>query len=378
MNILVAPNSFKNSLDATAVAEALIEGLLQSFPKANITKFPVADGGDGTAPLLMKYLNAQPISITVQGPLGEQVTAEYGWIEPSKTAIIEMAAASGLRLIADSARDPLHASSFGTGELILHALNQQAKTILLCIGGSATVDGGSGILQALGFRFLNKDDQAITAMPQRLEALHKIDTSNTNVQLHNCEIKILCDVNNYLLGNEGAAKVFGPQKGADASAVLKLENALEHFSNITLQQSGKDMRAYRHGGAAGGTAAGLAAWLNASLLNGTDEFLSITAFDDQLRLADLVITGEGSLDEQTLQGKAPFGVALRSQQLNIPVIGIAGKVPLQNPELQNLFNVLLSIGNEPTGLEQAMIDTKANLIRTGRNIGALLAIGKNL
>lgn len=378
MNILVAPNSFKNSLDATEVADALGEGLLQSFSKAHITKFPIADGGDGTAPLLMNYLNARSISVAVQGPLGKPVTAQYGWIDSTKTAIIEMAAASGLRLISPDERDPLHASSFGTGELILHALNQHAQTILLCIGGSATVDGGSGILQALGFRFLNKDDQELTAMPQRLEALQRIDTTNAHVHLRNCEVKILCDVSNYLLGSEGAAKVFGPQKGADAPAVLQLENALEHFSNITLQQSGIDLRSFRHGGAAGGTAAGLAAWINASLLNGTDEFLTITAFDQQLRHADLVITGEGSLDEQTLQGKAPFGVAVRAQQLNIPVIGVAGKVPLGNTQLQALFNVLLSIGNEPTGLQQAMMDTKANLIRTGRNIGALLTMGKNL
>lgn len=378
MNILLAPNSFKNSLEAEAVTEALEEGLSQSHLNARITRFPVADGGDGTAPLLMKYLNALPISVTVKGPLGKNVTAQYGWIEQSATAIIEMAAASGLRLLSDTERNPLHASSFGTGELIVHALNKKANTILLCIGGSATVDAGSGILQALGFRFLNKENLVLSGMPQQLQDVSVIDDSKAHNHLRYCQVKILCDVKNHLLGEEGAAKVFGPQKGADATAVHELEVALGHFRNITLQQTGKDMAEYVHGGAAGGTAAGLAAWLNATLLNGTDEFLSITGFDQHLSRADLVITGEGSLDNQTLQGKAPFGVATRAKQLNIPVIGVAGKLPLQSPELSLLFNALLAIGNEPSGIEEAMINTKANLIRTGRNIGNLLAMRKNL
>lgn len=377
MRILIAPNSFKNSLDAEEVALAIREGLEESYLKVNCELFPVADGGDGTASLLMQHLNARPVEVMVQGPKAEQVKALYGWLPSTATAIIELASASGLRLLPVTERDPLHSSSNGTGELIAHALNMGATSILLCIGGSATVDGGSGILQALGYRFLDKNENELLFMPERLQKLSSIDTTNAHARLRECSIIILCDVNNRLLGELGAARVFGPQKGADKEGVEKLEAALQQFRDVVLKQTGKDMAAWEHGGAAGGTAAGLASLLNAELKNGTDEFLEMTNFNKALQDADLVITGEGSLDEQTLHGKAPYGVAVRARALNIPVIGLAGRVPLQKDAvMETYFDVILPIGNEPAELEQAFRNTKLNLVRTANQLGNLLALQK--
>lgn len=375
MRILIAPNSFKNSLDAGEVAAAIREGLEESFLKVTCELFPVADGGDGTAMLLIQHLNARPVEVIVQGPKAEQVKALYGWLPSTRTAIIELASASGLRLLSATDRDPLHCSSNGTGELIAHALDQGATSILLCIGGSATVDGGSGILQALGYRFLDKSDNELLFMPERLQKLASIDHSKAHVRLRDCSIIILCDVRNRLLGEQGAARVFGPQKGADKDAVEKLESALQQFRDIVLKQTGIDMAAFDHGGAAGGTAAGLAALLNAGLKNGTDEFLEMTNFNKALGRSDLVITGEGSLDEQTLHGKAPFGVAVRARALGIPVIGLAGRVPLvKEPVMEPYFDAILPIGNEPAELEQAFRNTRENLIRTANQLGNLLAL----
>lgn len=375
MRILIAPNSFKNSLNAEEVAAAIREGLEQSCQQVTCELFPVADGGDGTATLLMQHLNARPVEVVVQGPKSEEIKATYGWLPSTATAIIEMAAASGIRLLPVSERDPLHCSSNGTGELIAHALDQGASSILLCIGGSATVDGGSGILQALGYRFLDKSDQELLFMPERLQKLSHIDISKAHARLRECSIIILCDVKNRLLGEQGAARVFGPQKGAGKEDVEKLEAALQQFRDVVLKQTGRDMAGLEHGGAAGGTAAGLATLLDAELKNGTDEFLEMTNFNKALEQADLVITGEGSLDEQTLHGKAPYGVALRARALNIPVIGLAGRVPLmKEPVMETYFDAILPIGNEPAELEQAFRNTKLNLVRTANQLGNLLAL----
>lgn len=378
MHILIAPNAFKNSLAATAVAEAICEGLLQSKLTCTCQSFPVGDGGDGTGDLLVQHLQGKQLSTTVQGPLGKPVTASFGWIEQKKTAVIEMAHASGLRLLSSSELNPLLASSFGTGQLIRHVLGHGARRILLCIGGSATVDGATGLLQALGLQFLDGQGQPLAGMPAALTDLSSIDISEMDRRIHDCELTVLCDVDNTLLGPAGAAAVFGPQKGADPAMVNILEAALGQLAAVALRQTGRDMAAMRHGGAAGGTAAGVAVFLDAALVNGTDQFLDITGFDAALGKADLVITGEGSIDRQTLQGKAPFGVASRAQQKGIPVIGIAGKLPLVTDEaLETYFPVLLSIGHEPQALQQALPHTRDNLVRTARALGNLLALSEN-
>jgi glycerate 2-kinase len=377
MHILIAPNAFKHSLSAAEAAGAISEGLQLSKLPCTTRCFPVGDGGDGTAALIIQHCNGTTIPVTVQDPLGRKISSTFGLIDNGKTAVIGMADASGLRLLQSNELDVLHTNSYGTGELIVHALDKEVNKIILCIGGSATVDGSAGILQALGFLFLNKKGKALNNMPESLTELDSIDVSGVDKRIMDCELVILCDVENVLLGKEGAADVFGPQKGASPADVKKLEASLSKLRDIVLKQTGRDMAAFKHGGAAGGTAAGLASLLHAQLVNGIDYFLSLTGFDTALAKADLVITGEGSIDEQTLQGKGPFGVAKRAKQNHLPVIGLAGKLPLEiSADLQEYFDILLPINNELMDIADALQNTRANLIRTARAVGDMLTLSK--
>ncbi|MGN6616928.1 MAG: glycerate kinase [Ilyomonas sp.] len=374
MHILIAPNAFKNSLTATEVSEAIKEGFEKSKLHCTCFCFPIGDGGDGTASLLIRYLNATIVTSVVHDPFGENIIASFGLTQDRKTAIIELAEASGLRLLKPHEYNPLLATTYGTGELIKAAMNEGVEKIILCIGGSATVDGGMGILQALGAEFLD-DYHNIIQFPEELVHLKTIKISSVDTRIKNIEVVILCDVENALLGTNGAARIFGPQKGADKNAVEKLETSLTKLRDVVLQQTGKDMATITSGGAAGGVAAGVATLLNAHLVNGIDYFLNITCFDEALQKASLVITGEGSIDEQTLQGKGPYGVAKRAKEKTIPVIGMAGKIPLQaSTSLQGYFDVLISINCELSSLEHAIKNTYPNLIQTARTIGNLLSL----
>jgi len=375
MHILIAPNAFKNSLSAQAAAEALQRGLLESSLDCTTECFPIADGGDGTGELILKKCNGTLVNATVNDPLGRPITASFGLIDNGSTAVIEMANSSGLRLLKVEELNPLQTTSFGTGELIKTALDKGVDKIILAMGGSATVDGGCGILSALGVQFLDVDGNALQPNPASLTLLATIDTSKLDVRVLNTEIVVICDVDNRLLGDKGAAAVFGPQKGASPADVVTLNATLARFNEITLEQFGKNMGELKYGGAAGGATAGIHAFLNAQLVNGIDYFLKLTGFEASLQKSNVVITGEGSIDEQTLQGKGPFGVASLAKSNNIPVIGIAGKLPLhESRELRKYFNVLLAIGNEPADLPTAMKHTTENLVRIGREIGGFLAI----
>ena len=375
MRLLIAPNAFKNSLDAEKVAAAIQQGFLQSKLDCTCECFPIGDGGDGTGELIMKKCGGEFVFAEAQDPLGRKRKVSFGLIEEGKTAVIEMANASGLRLLAANEPNPLLATSYGTGEQIKMALDKGVKKIIIGMGGSATVDGASGMLKALGIRFLNAAREELREMPASLVALDVIDISGLDTRIWDCEVIVLCDVDNMLLGEEGAAAVFGPQKGASAENVKTLEKALERLSAIVYQQTGKDMTAIKGGGTAGGAAAGLYALLGAQLVNGIDYFLELTQFDKALDTADIVVTGEGSIDEQTLQGKGPFGVAYRAKQRGLPVIGLAGRVPLApNKELQHYFDVLLPICHQPIDLPSALAATSANLARTTFAIGNLITV----
>ncbi|MCQ6957815.1 glycerate kinase [Mucilaginibacter aquariorum] len=378
MHILIAPNAFKNSLTANAAALAIEKGLQQSSLNCTTECFPIADGGDGTATIIIQQLQGKLVSMQVHNPLGRIITASFGLIADGKTAVIEMADASGLRLLKSDELNPLRATSYGTGEMIKKALELGVNKILIAMGGSATVDGATGILSALGIKFLGDDGKELNNLPKSLTGLKSIDHSGIDQRISNCEVIVLCDVDNMLLGDNGSAAVFGPQKGADTDAVKKLNAALSKFNDITLQQLGKNMATVKYGGTAGGAAAGLYAHINAKLVNGIDYLLQLTNFDQSLQKSDLVITGEGSIDEQTLQGKGPFGVARRAKAKGIPVIGLAGKIPAaDNPKLNEYFNALIAIGNEPSDIETALARTEENLIRTAKNTGEMLAIGKS-
>ena len=374
MHILVAPNAFKNSLDAKTAATAISDGLLKSKLSCSTTLFPVADGGDGTADLLIDHLEGEHILTTVHDPLGKKINASFGWSEKHATAIIELATASGLRLIKPGDYDPLRTSTLGTGELIREALNKKPAKIILCIGGSATVDGGAGILGALGVKFLDKNKNDLKELPISLSSMDAVDLTHIDKRILQTEIVVLCDVENPLLGINGAAKIFGPQKGASEKDVEILEARLVNFSKVVMNATGKDISKIKHGGAAGGVAAGLDALLNAQLKNGIDHFLELTGFNKELKRADLVITGEGSIDLQTLQGKAPFGVARNAKELGLPVIALAGIVPsVIHESLKKYFDQLISINEQFINIDEAIKNTYQNLEKTAMAFGDQLS-----
>lgn len=375
MEILIAPNAYKNSLTATDAANAIKQGFEESKLTCTCTCFPIGDGGDGTGSLVIQHFAGKRIPVAVTDPLGRAITSSFGLIEDGRTAVIEMADAAGLRLLSSSELNPLKASSYGTGTVILEAIQRGAKRIIIGMGGSATVDGGTGILQALGIRFLDAEDNLLSDLPAQLSQLNKIDDSNLPAELKECEIIILCDVANPLLGENGAAAVFGPQKGASPKDVEVLENSLTIFKEVTEKQKGIDMATWVHGGTAGGAAAGLCAWLNAKLVNGTAYFLELTGFDKVLASSNMLVTGEGSLDLQTLQGKAPAGAAQKARSMGIPVLALAGNVDVKNIDsLKEFFDILLPIGNGAGTLKDALSLTAANLTRTAREVGDLLAL----
>ncbi len=374
MHILIAPNAFKNALDAQEVAACIQNGLLASNLPCTCECFPVGDGGNGTGTLIVDRLGGKRIEVSVKDPLGRPVPAFYGRLSNGDVAVIEMADASGLHLLERHELNPLRASSYGTGQLMVAALDAGAREIILCMGGSATVDGGSGILAALGVRFLDEAGREITDLPLGLERLHGIDRSSMDKRISECRVVILCDVLNPLLGPDGAAAVFGPQKGATPEMVERLASILQRLATVIEAETATAISHVESGGVAGGASAGLKGILNAELVNGIDYFLQLTQFERALVKSDLVITGEGSIDDQTLQGKAPFGVAKMAKRLNLPVVGLAGMVPLKaDVELEEYFDMLLAIGNGPATLDEAIPATAVNLERTARQVGNLIA-----
>ncbi len=375
MKIIIAPNAFKNSLTSSEAALFIKQGFHDSGLVANYESFPIADGGDGTAALIIQKCGGQVVNMKVRDPLGREIQSSLGLINGGKTAIIEMADASGIRLLQAEELNPMVASSYGTGELIRNALDLGVGEIFLGMGGSATVDGGTGILRALGVRFLDEKGSPLEFLPYGWASLSSIDLSGLDERILKCKLTILCDVGNPLLGKNGASQIFGPQKGANLQQVDELDAFLQYFANITLKQTGVNMAQMEYSGTAGGAAAGVNAFLNARLVSGIEYFLMLTQFEEALKNTDFLITGEGALDQQTLQGKGPVGVAKLANQLGIPVIALAGNVSLSDlPELRKHFKIILPIGNQPMSLTDAMKLTGENLSRTARELGHLLKI----
>ncbi|HEY0897788.1 MAG TPA: glycerate kinase [Sphingobacteriaceae bacterium] len=376
IHVLIAPNAFKNALSAPDAAQAVLTGLEQSRLECTAELFPIADGGDGTGKLILEKVRGEVIDVQVQDPLGRMVPASYGLIDGGFTAVIEMAEGSGLKLLQEDEYAPLRTSSFGAGELMRHALDRGVKRMILGMGGSATVDGGMGILQALGMNFLDAEGRLLAGREDRF-ALNSIDMSHLDPRILETDLVILCDVENPLTGERGAARVFGPQKGASDQDVVKLENFLLKFRDLVLRKTGKDMDVVPRGGTAGGAAAGLWGLLNAQLVSGAEFFLDLTDFNAALERADLLITGEGNIDHQTLEGKGPYIVAQWAKERSVSVIGLAGKVPsVTDNMLEKYFDVLLPIAAQPQELSLLLQNTRPDLIRTSRALGNLLAIGK--
>lgn len=324
MKIVIAPDSFKDSLSAQSVAHAIAAGLSDVWPDAQLIECPMADGGEGTIEAVLAACGGEWMSNQVSGPLAQPVQAQWGRLADTRTAIIEMAMASGLQLLSLDQRDATITSTFGTGELIKAALDAGAERVILAIGGSATNDAGTGMLSALGARFFDRDDQPLPAGGLSLAQLVRIDLTGLDPRLNSVQFEVAADVNNPLCGLQGASHIFGPQKGASPEQVLALDAALGHFAEHSAQALGRDDSEYPGSGAAGGMGFAAKAYLNASFRPGVEVVADLTGLAEALQGADLVITGEGRFDAQTLRGKTPFGVARMAQRNNVPVIVLAG------------------------------------------------------
>ncbi|MEI6006983.1 glycerate 3-kinase [Klebsiella quasipneumoniae] len=379
MKIIIAPDSFKESVSASRCAQAIKAGFVSIFPQAECICLPIADGGEGTVEAMVEATDGKMVMLPAMGPLGEVVGAFYGLSGDGQTAFIEMATASGLMLVPAGRRDPLRATSFGTGELIRHALDAGVRHIILGIGGSATVDGGMGMAQALGARFLDERGESVGFGGGALARLASIDLRDLDPRLRKCRIDVACDVDNPLLGERGAAAVFGPQKGASAEMVAALERGLQNYAQVLLMATGAEVTKIVGGGAAGGMGVAACVFLNAALKPGIDIVIEAMQLEEALRDADLVITGEGRMDSQTVGGKAPIGVARLAKKHGIPVIGIAGVLgdgveAVHQHGIDAVFSILPALAP----LAEVLDRGEQNLYACARNIACAIKLGQNI
>jgi len=324
--IVIAPDSFKGTMNSVEICDIVERGIKNIFPDTQTVKVPIADGGEGTVDAFLEAVGGTRINIRVKDPLMRDIDSFYGILDDKKTAVIEMAAASGLPLLSDEEKNPLLTSTYGTGQLILDALEKGCSRIILGLGGSATNDGGVGMAAALGIKFLDEDNNEIPLNGGGLEYLHYIDVSGKDSRLEKCEIIAACDVDNPLYGPHGAAYVFSPQKGADDEMVKILDNNLKHYAEVIQSNFGITVQDIPGTGAAGGIGAALVAFLGAKLESGIKIVLDCVNFDNLILGADLIITGEGKIDGQSLRGKVPVGIAERALKQGVPVIAVVGNI----------------------------------------------------
>ena len=391
MKIVIASDSFKGSLSSIEVAESVEKGILDVLPSCNVVKVAVADGGEGTKEALCQTLGGKTVEIPVEDPIGRAINASYVILEDGVTAVLEMSSASGLTLLTPSERNPMRTSTYGTGQLIADALGRGCRRFLAGIGGSATNDGGMGMLEALGYRFLDDDGNELSGIGASLSKVCRIDDSRVLQAVHESEFIVACDVDSPLYGPDGAAYVFAPQKGADPEMVRALDDGLRHFAEVTAMymnssENGssanlddgeyllvngnviQDVSSMPGAGAAGGLGYAFVTFLGARLKRGVDMVLDAIGFDKMIEGADLVITGEGRIDAQTLTGKTPYGVLQRASRQDIPVMALAGLVDLDD---SSGFTAIRQITPPDMRLSEAMLPAvaSANLRRT---ISALL------
>lgn len=379
MRIIVAPDSYKGSLSAVEVADAMARGIGAVFPAAEVVRFPIADGGEGTVDALVTATGGRLVTQEVSGPLGEPVSAVWGILGDGSTAVIEMAAASGLPLVPREKRDPRLTSTFGTGELIKAALDAGLRRIIIGIGGSATNDGGAGMARALGVRFLDGDGRDLPEGGAALAGLASINLSGLDTRLRETAIQVACDVNNPLCGEKGASAVYGPQKGATPEMVVELDRALMHYARIVEQTTGRVVSLLPGTGAAGGLGAGLLYFTSASLLPGVKIVLEAVGFARAVQSADLVITGEGCTDAQTAHGKAPLGVAQLARNCGVPVICLSGGLGAGAEHvLEHGIDALLGIVSCPMPLEECMARAAELVEAATTRICRLLRIGHEI
>lgn len=376
MKIVIAPDSYKESLSATEVAQAIEKGFREIFPEAQFVSVPVADGGEGTVEAMIAATQGRAVTSIVTGPLGEAVEAQWGISGDGHTAFIEMAAASGLALVPPELRNPLITTSYGTGELILQALESGVKNIIIGIGGSATNDGGTGMVQALGAKLCDANGADIGFGGGSLMSLNKIDISRLDARLQACSIRVACDVTNPLTGESGASFIFGPQKGATEAMIRELDHNLDHFAEVIKKSLRVDVKEVPGSGAAGGMGAALMAFLGADLRSGIEIVTQALNLEEHIHDCTLVVTGEGRLDSQSIHGKVPVGVASVAKKYHKPVIGIAGSLTrdvgiVHQYGIDSVFSVLNRIGS----LEEAFRDAADNIYLTSRNVAATILLG---
>ncbi|MXZ33673.1 MAG: glycerate kinase [Acidobacteria bacterium] len=376
MRILVAPNAFKESLSAVDAAAAISRGLLKVLPNSRITQLPIADGGDGTLEAVVEGTHGKIFRARVLDPLGKKIFAHYGLTGDGKTAVIEMSRASGLALVPTSQRNPMRCTSYGTGQLIKAALKRGVHDIILGIGGSATVDGGIGALQALGVEFLDRRGRPVGWGGNGLKSIARIDMDRINPLLKRARILVACDVDNPLVGPRGSAAVFGPQKGATPGMVRKLDERLGRLGKLIQQTTGRDVSQVAGSGAAGGIAGGFMGLLGARLSPGSDLVFDLLQVEEQVKKADLIFTGEGQIDYQTPFGKGPGMLAKIARENGVPVIGIAGSVAGDVGGLYDQgFTALFSIVASPLTIEAAIQNADRLLEAQSEQVARLLRFG---
>ncbi len=379
MKVVIAPDSFKGSLTALEVAHAIKAGIQRVVPEAEVDEVPMADGGEGTVQALVDATGGEIITQEVCDPLGNRIHANFGILGDGNTGVIEMAAASGLPLVPEDKRNPMFTTTFGTGELIRAALDRGCRKLIVGIGGSATVDGGAGMAQALGARLLGKDGDEVPRGGGGLEYLDRIDVSQLDARIAETATVVACDVDNPLVGPRGGPEVYGPQKGATPEMVKKLDRYLDRYADIIKRDLDIGVKEEPGAGAAGGLGAGLMAFLNAELRSGIDIVIEASKLEEHLRDADLVITGEGKIDGQTIYGKTPIGVARTAKKYGIPVIGIGGGISDDASVVyDNGIDALMSIVSYPMSLESAMKQAYDLVANAAERAMRLLMLGRKV
>ena len=353
--ILLSPQEFKESLSGIEVAMAMKKGIRNVDKNVTIDLCPVADGGDGTLQTLVDITKGELIKQKVHNPLGKIIDAEWGKLGDNKTAVIEMAKASGLALLNENEKDPMKTSTYGTGELFKSALDHGIKDFIIGIGGSATNDGGAGFASALGAKLLDSNNDVVIPSGETIGNISHIDISGLDKRLQEVKVRVACDVNNPLCGENGASNIFGPQKGANEKTIKILDKSLRHWAKVIKDQLTKDILNVPGSGAAGGLGAGLMAFTDAELSSGADIVLDYLNYEKKLEGVDLVIVGEGQTDRSTKLNKSPVAVSLRAKKYNIPVIVISGSLGNGYNELQNMgIHSFFSIVNTPMDLQYAI------------------------
>jgi len=375
MKIVIAVDSFKESLSSKEVASAIEDGFKTVYPNATYVKIPVADGGEGTVQALVDATKGKTVNVKVKNPLGKEITSYYGILGDDKTAVIEMATACGLDLLEEHEKSPLECSTFGFGQLILDALDKGINSFILGLGGSATNDAGIGMLQALGVKFLDHEKKEIGFGAKYIQDIKHIDTSKLDSRLRNIKFKVACDVTNILCGEQGATYVFGPQKGLTPDQLPKLDGHIQNFAHLCEQTFERKTQIIKGCGAAGGLGFGLITFLNASLLSGIDIVLNRVNLDQALEGASLLITGEGKMDSQTINGKVPVGVARRAKKKNLNVIAICGALENGYEEVyEHGIDAVFDTVQKVDSLQNVLLNARQNVKSSAQNIARVLKL----